>query len=171
MTQRRRAVVKWFFYLMLLWIFLVLQVMVFPHFKVGGVHPAFLPILCAVVGLFEGPVGGGAYGFAAGLLLDAFIYPAEGFYALLFLMGGVAFGVTAQYALRKTLFTAMLCAAIQLTAASLLFFLIFQFITGRSHLGALLTVSVPELLYSFPFTFPIYFLCRGIYRRWGEGGR
>lgn len=169
--EKRKALIKWFFYAALLWLFTILQMMVFPHLRLMGVSPSLIPMLAAIVAVFEGPVGGGAYGFAAGLLLDAFYYPPEGFYTLLLMLGAMVFGVLAQQALRKTLITSLICSLAMLAVLNLLYFMIFLMITGRSGPSALLTVSLPEILYSMPFSIPLYFLCRGIYCRWGENNQ
>ena len=166
--EYKRLCIKWFFYGMLLWIFTILQFMIFPQLKIAGVTPNLIPALVTAVAIFEGAHGGGAYGFVAGLFLDAFLYASEGFFALLLLLGALAAGYLARHLFRKTLLTTLLFSLTMLTLINLLYFIIFQLIPGRAGFMALLTVSVPEILYSMPFAVAFYFLARGVNRRWGK---
>lgn len=169
--EKRRSVIKWFFYTALLLIFTVLQFMVLINFRVFGVTPNIIPALVTAVALFEGALGGSIYGFAAGLLMDAFLYPTEIFYTLVLMLFAILFGIGASHLFRKTLFTTMLFSIIILVSVNFLYFAVFYLIAGKAGMAALITVSVPEIIYSFPFVFISYFLCRGVYRRWGDYDR
>ena len=170
MMEKRRFLIKWFFYIALLWIFAVLQFMVFSRLRIGGTAPNLLPLLVVAVAVFEGPRGGGVYGFAAGLLLDAFQYPAEGFFTLFLMLGALAASVLTRRLFRRSLPIALLLSFLMLVYINLLYFLVFALVTGRAGPMALLTVCLPEILVSMPASAVFYLLVRGVHQRWGKTG-
>ena len=51
---RRLLTIKWTFYGLWTLLFLLVQQLVLPYIRIGGVHPFLLPMLAAVAASFEG---------------------------------------------------------------------------------------------------------------------
>ena len=112
---------------------LLVQNVILSHVALFGVRAMFLPALVVAAALFEGGWGGGLFGLAAGILGD--------FY------------------LNKRLFTYCIlgAAALFLAAFAQMFSLLFY--EGQSS-AALWVTALLQTLWSLPFLFPSYYLCK-----------
>ena len=160
--MNKKAVKKWAFYAGFGLLAMLLQEHLLSGLKIRGVHPMLGGVLTAVIAMFEGGMGGAGFGLYIGILQDASIKGAEGYFPVIYLLGGVATGLICEYMFRKSLFTAFLWSLLITTITTLFYFLLFFMITGRAGISALWLTALPEIIYSalmLPF---IYYPARHI---------
>ena len=138
---------------------LLLQNVVFSHIAIFGVKAMFLPALVVAVAMFEGGWFAGCFGIAAGMLSDLFFSSQTWLFTALFPILGFAAGFLADFYLNRRLFTyaAMAVVALFISAVAQAFGLIFY--QGQSS-GAVWGTVFLQTLWSIPFLFPSYYLCR-----------
>lgn len=163
MMRYRQNIIKWVLYGLMLWFACTIQITM--PLKAANVHA--LPILpmAVLAAVFEGPRGGAVYGFFAGLLCDAFIPGADGFFAVYLLLACFAVGAIVRSYFKVSLATALIWAVVAHVAADLLYFLFFILIPGRAGPFALVQVALPELLLTLPYVPFFYIVSRGVHRR------
>ena len=159
-VRTRRGVM----YGLLLLLFLLLQNVVFSHIAPLGVRSMFLPALVVAAGLFEGGDRGGYFGLAAGVLSDL-LYTSHGVtFTLLFPLLGFAAGFLADFYLNRRFFSYAVLAVLGLFLSA--FFQMFGllFFQGQSP-WALWSTALLQTLWSVPFIFPAYYLCKMLPRK------
>ena len=165
MTDSRRMFFKWTLYVVTLLLTAVFQTVVMGSWKIFGVHPNIFPVLVAVVALVEGPYGGAAFGFATGVVCDAFMNPAEGFFMIIFMITGLFLGAAGEYLFKRNIFTALLFSLASMAIENVLFFTFFVLLPGKASIYALWTVALPEILFSTLFMPVIYALIKYISKK------
>lgn len=140
-------------------LYLLFQNVIFSHIAPLGVRAMFLPALVVAAGMFEGGWGGGLLGLAAGILSDLFFGSQTVLFTVLFPVLGFAAGFLSDFYLNKRLFTYCIlgAAALFLAAFAQMFSLLFY--KGQSS-GALWGTALLQTLWSLPFLFPSYYLCK-----------
>ena len=128
------------------------------------VRPQLLIVTVAVAAMFHGPHTGGTVGFFCGLLADWLSVHTVVFHTVVLMLIGALFGLIADYSLRKTLPSAYFAAVITLAVTRLLYVAVFILARGRAGLGVLISVTVPEILYSLALLPLFYFPARAVYR-------
>lgn len=162
MMYHRQTIIKWVLYGLMLWFVCTLQISL--PLRAGAVHALPLVAMAAAAAVFEGPKGGAAYGFFAGLLCDAFTPGAEAFFAIYLLLSGFVIGSVVRRYFRVSLLTALIWTVISHLIADLLFFVFFMLIPGRAGPSAFLQVVLPELLLTLPYIPVVYLISRTIHR-------
>ena len=154
-------------YAVILLVSVLLQNVVFSHITILGVRTFFLPVLVVAVGLFEGATRCGYFGLATGALCDILFGTHSVLFTLLFPVFGFVTGFLVDFYLNRRLFSyaVMAAAALFLTALAQLLDLLLH--TGQNSWAMWRTVLL-QTLWSLPFLFPAYYLCRGIPRKVGE---
>lgn len=106
----REKYVRWTAYGLLILVTFLLQSA--PHaLEIAGIKPLLLLPLTVAIGLFTGPIGGGAAGAVSGFLWDIYADCLPGFHGLLLLCIGCASGLLVVLLMRNNLLTAtLLCA-------------------------------------------------------------
>ena len=139
--------------------FLLLQNVVFSHIAPLGVRAMFMPALVVAVALFEGGYRGGLFGLAAGIACDLFLAGQRVLFTLTFPVMGFAVGLLADFFLNRRFFTyaVFAVAALFLSAFAQMFSLLFY--QGQGS-WALWRTAVLQTLWSVPFIFPAYYICR-----------
>ena len=79
--------------------------------QIAGAKPLLLVPLVVAIGLFTGPVGGGAAGAVAGFLWDVYADRLPGFHGLFLLCIGCACGLLVVLLMRNNMLTAILLCA------------------------------------------------------------
>lgn len=146
-------------YALYLFAALLVQNVILSHVALFGVRAMFLPALVVAAGLFEGGWGGGLFGLAAGILSDLFFGSQSVLFTVLFPVMGFVSGFLGDFYLNKRLFTycIMGAAALFLAAFAQMFSLLFY--KGQSS-PALWVTALLQTLWSLPFLFPSYYLCK-----------
>jgi len=139
--------------------FLLLQNVVFSHVAPFGVRAMFMPALVAAVALFEGGSRGGYFGLAAGIVCDLFFANQTVLFTVLFPVTGFAIGLLADFYLNRRFFTYAVLSVLSLFVAA--FAQMFPLLVYRGQGSwALWRTVILQTLWSVPFIFPAYHLCR-----------
>ena len=145
-------------------LFLLLQLFALNHIRLMQVVPFLLPLLPAVLAVYEGYSFGGCgavvIGFFADLLLSS--SPVPGFYTLTLALVALIAALLPKYWLPSGFFCSFIAGAL-----SYLFLAIGRLIVGFFQgipLLPLLSIAAKELLLSLPFVIPVNFLFRRIHR-------
>ncbi len=121
---------------------LLVQNVILSHVALFGVRAMFLPALVVAAALFEGGWGGGLFGLAAGILSDLFFGSQSVLFTVLFPVMGFIAGFLGDFYLNKRLFTYCILGAAAL------------------FLAAFWVTALLQTLWSLPFLFPSYYLCK-----------
>ena len=163
---RRELVTKWLSYGILLAVTALLQRLVLTRITVWEAVPILLPLAVSALAVLEGPVSGAGYGIAVGIV-SMYVDGGGAMTVLLGCGAGVSIGLITRYVLRQGLWGHCLCCA-GLLLLHLLWSVGSRWITGVAPLSVLLSVGLPELLWSLLCAVPVYYLYRFVYRRWGS---
>lgn len=168
-TNRPRShTVRAVLYGFTLFVCLLLQIGVLPHWRLLGVHPLWPPVLAVMIAVREGERYGFAFGLAAGLLCDLVLPRGGGFYTLFLMLACALVGILADRVLTRSFVIAALWCLIVFAGMDVLFFVLFYLIPGRAGLSALWTVALPETLFSVASALPLYVPIFGVSRLGGE---
>lgn len=153
--RSRRAVL----YALYLLGFLLLQNVVFSHIRPFGVRAMFMPALVVGVALFEGGYRGGLFGLAAGVACDLFLAGQTVLFTVLFPVMGFAVGLLADFYLNRRFFSyaVLAVAALFVSAFAQLFALLVYHAQGS---WALWRTAILQTLWSVPFIYPAYYVCK-----------
>ena len=141
-------------YVILLFVFFLLQDSIFSSLPIWGVRPLILPVCCTAIALSEGMERGGAFGVLAGVLCDIAIgNPPMGFTILLTLVGLGVGWLGDSLMGRNFLTLVVLSTAVLLICAFFQTFRLFAF--QHVPLGALTRTTLLQTAYSLFFTIPL----------------
>ncbi len=164
--NRRDMIHKWLIYglgLIPVWL---LDAYILPRYPVMGVAPSLLPVAVAAVAVLEGTFAGTGFGLAVGLLWELAYPGGFGGLVLGMALAGMLAGGVAQYLLRQSLLSCLLCSGVILSVLDGLRVLTGLFINA-APLSVLLRIAVPEILLSLIWVLPVWFLFHAIFRRVG----
>lgn len=165
MLPRSATIIKWVLYALAGLACTVVQAAVLQRFTLWGVIPFLYPLIAALPATFEGPAAGTVYALAAGVLCDLLLpSPIPCFYTLIFPLVGLSAGLLSQ----SLIPAGYLCSAAASLPAYLLtgvFHCIVLWATGHAAWTAGLSVTLRELCVSLPWSLPMAWLFRKVYRR------
>ena len=165
MLARSATIIKWVLYALAGLACTVVQAAVLQRFTLWGVIPFLYPLIAALPATFEGPAAGTVYALAAGVLCDLLLpSPIPCFYTLIFPLVGLSAGLLSQ----SLILAGYLCSAAASLPAYLLtgvFHCIVLWATGHAAWTAGLSVTLRELCVSLPWSLPMAWLFRKVYRR------
>ena len=165
MLARSATIIKWVLYALAGLTCAVVQAAVLQRFTLWGVIPFLYPLIAALPATFEGPAAGTVYALAAGILCDLLLpSPIPCFYTLIFPLVGLSAGLLSQ----SLIPAGYLCSAVASLPAYLLtgvFHCIVLWATGHAAWTAGLSVTLRELCVSLPWSLPMAWLFRKVYRR------
>ena len=165
MLARSATIIKWVLYALAGLACTVVQAAVLQRFTLWGVIPFLYPLIAALPATFEGPAVGTVYALAAGVLCDLLLpSPIPCFYTLIFPLVGLSAGLLSQ----SLIPAGYLCSAAASLPAYLLtgvFHCIVLWATGHAAWTAGLSVTLRELCVSLPWSLPMAWLFRKVYRR------
>ena len=165
MLARSATIIKWVLYALAGLACTVVQAAVLQRFTLWGVIPFLYPLIAALPATFEGPAAGTVYALAAGVLCDLLLpSPIPCFYTLIFPLVGLSAGLLSQ----SLIPAGYLCSAAAAFPAYLLtgvFHCIVLWATGHAAWTAGLSVTLRELCVSLPWSLPMAWLFRKVYRR------
>ena len=164
MLARSATIIKWVLYALAGLACTVVQAAVLQRFTLWGVIPFLYPLIAALPATFEGPAAGTVYALAAGVLCDLLLpSPIPCFYTLIFPLVGLSAGLLSQ----SLIPAGYLCSAAALPAYLLtgVFHCIVLWATGHAAWTAGLSVTLRELCVSLPWSLPMAWLFRKVYRR------
>ena len=165
MLARSDTIIKWILYALAGLVWAVVQAAVLQRFTFWGVIPFLYPLIAAIPATFEGPAAGTVSALAAGVLCDLLLpSPIPCFYTLIFPLVGLSAGLLSQ----SLIPAGYLCSAAASLPAYLLtgvFHCIVLWATGHAAWTAGLSVTLRELCVSLPWSLPMAWLFRKVYRR------
>ena len=165
MLARSATIIKWVLYALAGLACAVVQAAVLQRFTLWGVIPFLYPLIAALPAPFGGPAAGTVYALAAGVLCDLLLpSPIPCFYTLIFPLVGLSAGLLSQ----SLIPAGYLCSAVASLPAYLLtgvFHCIVLWATGHAAWTAGLSVTLRELCVSLPWSLPMAWLFRKVYRR------
>lgn len=145
---------------------MLLQNVILSHIPLFGVRCMFVPALVAAVALFEGGWRGGLFGLAAGILCDLFFASQTVLFTVLFPLMGFAVGLLADFYLNRRFMTYVILAVLALLLAA--FCQMFGLLIYKGENSwALWRTAILQTLWSTPFVFPSYYLCKIFPRKAG----
>lgn len=165
MLARSATIFKWTLYTLAGLVWAVVQAAFLQRVTIWGVIPFLYPLIAALPATFEGPAAGTVYALAAGVLCDLLL-PSHipCFYTLIFPLVGLSAGLLSQ----SLIPAGYLCSAVASLPAYLLtgvFHCIVLWATGHAAWTAGLSVTLRELCVSLPWSLPMAWLFRKVYRR------
>lgn len=165
MLARSATIIKWVLYALAGLACTVVQAAVLQRFTLWGVIPFLYPLIAALPATFEGPAAGTVYALACGVFCDLLLpSPIPCFYTLIFPLVGLSAGLLSQ----SLIPAGYLCSAAASLPAYLLtgvFHCIVLWATGHAAWTAGLSVTLRELCVSLPWSLPMAWLFRKVYRR------
>ncbi|MBR5217497.1 MAG: hypothetical protein IKV68_03955 [Oscillospiraceae bacterium] len=165
--SRRDLTIKWLLYAALTLPFLAIQQYLLNPLEVLGVHPFIIPLLGAMVAIFESRGESAFFSVALGILCDLLmpsVIPC--FYTLSFLTTALLVGLLVGRVIMPGFLCAFICSTIAcaINGFLYLFFLIysvkFAFFDGLNLIGLELALSLPAAVVLFPLYRWLY---RGIH--------
>lgn len=156
--------IKWGAYGLALIPVWLLEVLVLSRIPFPGALPMMLPLAAVAVAVLEGGVAGAGFGMAVGILCDAVYFGAAGGWTIGLALLGAGAGIASRYGLRQNLAGCLLCSAVALAVIGGVRVLA-RLLTGAAGPAALLSVAIPEALWSMLFVFPVYALFRWVFNR------
>lgn len=162
---RRLLTIKWTFYGLWTLLFLLVQQLVLPYIRIGGVHPFLLPMLAAVAASFEGKWKGPIFGLVLGFVCDGLFTGAfPCFYAVVLTLAAMLAGVAARHLIMPGLVCSLAVSAAALVLMGLINTMVFSYSYG-TPLTASLWLMARELLVSLPFAILVHLAFARIHRR------
>ncbi len=154
-----------FGYTLLLVIYLLLHISVFPNVKLGGIAPNVMIILVSSVGFIRGGNSSLALGMFSGLLLDMFSGTYFGMYAVIYLIIGLLNVLFHQWFFGDDMKLPLVLIALSDLVYGLMVYGCIYFMRARyDFIFYLFNVIIPEVIYtvlvSLVLYFPIYYLER-----------
>lgn len=153
---RKDIALKWLAYLAALTVVTIFNYNILDMFPIS--IPLLLPVAAVSAGILEGPKFGAAFGMVVGLVLSAAGHKGLLALPLMALLGWLC-GLLALHALRRDLLGNLLCAG-----GAILLWEVWQvgirLILHTAPLNLLVMVALPELLWTFVFITPVYWVFR-----------
>lgn len=165
MIGRSETIIKWALFGAATLLCLLLQGFVLQFITVAGVMPFLYPVLPAVVGMYEGPMGGAIYGLAVGAACDMTLPgPIPCLYTLVFPLVGLAAALIAQSWLPAGFVCALAVSAVAFLFTDALHCLVLA-LSSHAAWGAAGLVALKETALTLPFVLPVWALLRAIHRK------
>lgn len=133
--------------------------------KIYSVNPMpILPLICCI-SAFDGEITGAIVGATVGVILDITSLTTDGYNAIVLLIMCVVSGLFSTYLLNNRLPSVLLLSA-GFTSVYYFTYWVFRIaIHGYENAGYyLLRFSLPEIIYTWIFTIPFYFIIRKMSR-------
>lgn len=173
-TTKTIFALKHIVYTLLLLLLYILQTT--PGFlAIRGIRPLWVIPAALALAMFEGEFVGGIYGAVAGLLCDVTAVPRQSGGSLLFGFNGlivtlfcVTAGLLIIYLFRNNVLGCLLFALVTLLVRGSLEFLFAYGMWGHENVWKIyVCYTLPVVLYTLVVTPVVYWVVRGIFRRFG----
>ncbi|MDR2590414.1 MAG: hypothetical protein LBC71_05455 [Oscillospiraceae bacterium] len=142
----------------------VLQGVILPFLRIGGLVPLILPITVAGVALYEGRYIGGLTGLFAGILCDISFNQPVGIFTVTLTIIGLFIGALSDAVVLQGFATYFLMCATTLVISTIV-----QIVPLIVYLGippqALIGTAIGQFVYSLVLAFPLWFFIRALGKR------
>ena len=144
----------------------ILQGVVFPYMRIGGLVPLLLPIAVTGIALYEGQYKGGLAGLFSGILCDLSFHQPAGVFTVFLTLSGLVIGAIADaYILPGFVIYYISCAAILIISTAIQMFPLMVFEEYNIPWHILLPTAIQQTIYSLILAFPIWFFVRALGKR------
>lgn len=140
----------------------LLKVGFFNRFPVNGAVPEIVSIAVAAVGCFEGSLSGALYGLGVGLFCSTVYYRGGSMMIAICTLVGWLSGLTTNRRVGKNFLGVTLCGSLSIILLEGIR-VFYYFVFGGNDMETLLSIAIPEGLYSLVFVIPMYFMFAIIY--------
>jgi hypothetical protein len=164
MGRNNGSQIKWGIYALCYLLVFFVKHCIFNRIPIYGVLPELAPIAVAAVGCFEGSFGGAVYGLVAGLFCSAVYYRGGSMMIPICTLIGMLSGLTTKRQVGKNVLGVLLCGGMGILILECVR-IFYYHVFGQNSLETMLSIAVPEGIYSAVFILPIYFLYSWVYRR------
>ena len=113
--------------------------------------------------LFEGSINGAIFGLVIGFFCSAVYYRSGLMMIPIYTIIGACTGATRKEKIGRSLLGCAVCSLGGLIFLELC--QILRFLLKGTSLSVLVSLALPEALYSLPFFLPIYFLIHAVYKK------
>lgn len=164
MLARNELIFRWTIYSLAALLCLFVQTALLQRFTIWGIVPFLYPLLAAIPATYENSVAATVFSLIVGILCDLMlpeVLPC--FYTLLFPIIGLLSSLLAQSVLPNGFLCSVFAAAMAYLLNGLFHCLILWNSDGIWQTGMFLTLR--EFCVALPFTIPMTFLFRAVYRR------
>lgn len=161
---RQMITIKWSVYALWTLAFLLLQQVLLPGIRLGGVHPFVLPALAAIAASFEGRRQGPIYALVLGLVCDT-LFPGAFpcFYAVTLTISAVAADLAARHIIMPGPVCSLLVSSGALVLTDILNALAFAY--GYSTpLSSSLWLLLRELIVTVPVAMLVHLVFSRVHR-------
>lgn len=162
---RRDDILRWTAYGLALLLVMGAERLILNRIPVYGAIPVLLPLALVACAVLEGAKAGAAYGIAVGVLMT--VGAGGGHWRVIVCSAaGLGAGLLARYVIRHDFVGHLLCC-LAVLLLRLAWCVGVRLLDGAATAEVLLSVAIPELLWSMVLSVPVYFLYRFVCRRWG----
>jgi len=161
--KKQALIISIFLHSLLLIAIYVLQGVIFPFVRLGGLVPLLLPIASTGIALYEGRYVGGVVGLFAGILCDISFNQPAGVFTVLLTLSGLFIGTLADaYILRGFVTYYISCTAVLIASVMVQIFPLAADTQQSIPAQALISTAIQQTTYSLIFAFPIWFFVRAL---------
>lgn len=164
MGRNNGSQIKWAVYALAYLLVFFVKTSIFNRIPLYGAIPELAPIAVAAVGCFEGSFGGAVYGLAVGLVCSAVYYRGGSMMIPICTLIGLLSGLTTNRQIGKNFLGVVICGTLSVVLLECIRIFYYHFF-GLNEVQTLLTIAVPEGLYSLCFVIPLYFLYTAVYNK------
>ena len=162
--KRQVLIITILLHTLLLVVVYVIQGVIFPFLRIGGLVPLILPVAATGIALYEGRDAGGISGLFAGILCDISFNQPVGAFTLLLTLTGLVIGALADALIMRGFVTYYLsCVAVLIASA---FVQMFPLVVLQGiPLQMLVGTAIQQTLFSLIFALPVWFFIRALGKR------
>ena len=150
----RRAIL----YAFLLAALYIFQTFYLAQFRPFGVAAIIAPAAIVVISMFEGGIWGAAFGLIAGFFGDLGYSENLVLFTVLFPVLGLTAGLMADHVVNKSFLAFLFLDILMLVTLS--FVQMFNPLIDGGSFDAVFQIALLQILWSVPFTLPVYFIGR-----------
>lgn len=163
---RRDHIIQWIAYTLALLLVAGVERLIFSRFPLFGVLPVLIPSALVACAAMEGPKAGAGFGIAVGALVS--VFAGGGVWRIVVCSAaGMGAGLITRYLWRQDFVGHLLCCTLALLLR-LVWCVGVRAVMDVAPLATLLSVALPELLWSLALTGPVYLLFRFVCKHWGR---
>ena len=156
--EKKTVRYKWILYVALMFVSIILETTLLSHVKIFGAAPThLLPYAVAVIAMLEGTTSGALAGLFAGVISDALLPAADGFYTLTFVFCGILVSFLCIFVFWKSFWATLLYLAATMLVTRVLYYIFFFVIFGKAEVFSLFFTLPAEFCATAIFTPLVYF--------------
>ena len=162
--KRKTLIISTLLHALLLIVIYVIQGVILPFMRFGGLVPLLLPVAATGVALYEGRDTGGVTGLFAGILCDVSFNQPVGAFTVFLTLSGLVIGTLSDTLILKGFMTYYLCCGAVLVVSALVQMFPLA-VLQDIPLQALLGTAIQQTIYSLIFALPVWFFIRALGKR------